>query len=84
MKHATSETIASIEPLIDKIRAIAGLKEKKPGIFYYKSSAFLHFHEDGDRVYADVKLVPPKFERMPVSSRNQQDKLLRKIKASVG
>ena len=30
--------------------------EKSPGVFYRSRRAFLHFHEDGDDIYADVRL----------------------------
>lgn len=80
MKHATSETIARIELLLSRIRNFSELKEKKPGIYYYKSSAFLHFHEDENLVYADVKLNPPDFERLQVSTIAQQDKLINLIR----
>ena len=84
MKHATAETIARIKPLLDRIRSFGELNEKKPGIYYYKGSAFLHFHEDGDQLYADVKLEPPKFERLPVSTSAQQDKLIELIRGKTG
>lgn len=84
MQHATAETVARIEPLLKRIRKLGGLKERKPGIYYYKSSAFLHFHEDGDLVYADVKLEPPEFARLPVTTRQQQDDLIKAIKKSHG
>lgn len=80
MKHASAETITKIEALIDRIRSFSGLTEKKPGIYYYKSSAFLHFHEDGDQIYADIKRVSAKFERLPVTTKTQQDHLLRIIR----
>ena len=84
MKHATIETITRIEPLLQRIREISALKERKPGIYYYKSSAFLHVHEDDSQVYADIKLEPPDFERLPVSTRSQQDKLIKLIRDKVG
>lgn len=46
MRHATAETIKELEPLLDRLRSLPGLVEKKPGIFYRRSKAFLHFHED--------------------------------------
>jgi hypothetical protein len=45
MKDATSATLAGFSELLEQIRQRAGLKEKKPGIFYRKSKSFLHFHE---------------------------------------
>lgn len=83
MKHATAKTIAKMEPLLKRIRGFDKLKEKKPGIYYYKSNAFLHFHEDGNQVYADIKLEPPEFERLPVSTSAQQDNLIKVIRDKV-
>ena len=80
MKHATAETIASIEPLLTRIRELPGLKEKKAGIFYFKSSAFLHFHEDGDQVFADIKINPPVFQRYPATTADEQNDLVRLIR----
>ena len=40
-----------------------GLVEKRPGIFYRKSKAFLHFHEDSSGVHADVRFGV-EFERV--------------------
>ena len=83
MKHATSETIIKIEPLLNRIRNFSELKEKKPGIYYYKSKAFLHFHEDSDLIFADIKLHPPDFERLPVTTNGQQEELIRLIRERV-
>jgi len=55
MKHATADTLSRLEPLLKKLRANARLKEKKNGIYYFKSKAFLHFHEEADEIFADVK-----------------------------
>lgn len=80
MKHACAETLRSIDPLLQKLRALPGMQEKKPGVFYRKSRAFLHFHEDGDCLYADVRLVEPDFKRMPVNSAREQNTLLKAIR----
>jgi hypothetical protein len=72
MKHASLSTLQQLEPLLVRIRGIAGLVERKPGTFYRRSSAFLHFHEDAAGLFADVKLNGVEFERLPVSSIQQQ------------
>ena len=54
MKHAASKTLKYLETLLKEIRK-SGLKEKRNGIFYKGSSAYLHFHEDEKGVFADVK-----------------------------
>jgi len=55
MKHAGEDAIATLEPLLELIRRVPGLKEKKRGIFYHRSSAFLHFHEDPAGLFADLR-----------------------------
>ena len=55
MKHATAKTLKSIEPLLKDIRRLLQ-KEKKIGIFYKGSGAYLHFHEDKKGIFADVKV----------------------------
>ena len=39
MKHAGAAALEQIEPLIDRLRALPGLKEKSRGVFYLKSRA---------------------------------------------
>ena len=83
MKHASAQTIASLEPLLEKIRPLPGLKEKKPGIFYRKSRAFLHFHEDNDQIYADVRLQEPDFQRFVVTTQDNQIEFIKAVQASL-
>ena len=76
MKHATAEALRKLEPLLAMVRRIDSLSERKPGIFYRRSSAFLHFHEDASGLFADVKLNGMHFERMPVSTERQRRELI--------
>jgi hypothetical protein len=55
VKHAGDLALTELEPLIAQLRALPGLTEKKRGIFYRKSRAFLHFHEDPKGLFADVR-----------------------------
>jgi hypothetical protein len=41
--------------LLAAIRARNVLTEKKPGIFYRKGQAFLHFHEDKAGMFMDIR-----------------------------
>ena len=67
MKHAGPEALDRLEPLIEQIRAIGVFREKSRGCFYFRSKAFLHFHEDPAGLFADVRAVDGKdFERMKV------------------
>ena len=67
MKHAGAQTIRQLEPLLARLRAIDGLVERKAGIFYLGSRAFLHFHEDPAGVFADIRLDGVEFERVAVT-----------------
>lgn len=79
MKHASQTTITSLKSLLANIRSLPGIKEKKTGIFYRKSRAFLHFHEDGDKIYADVRLQEPDFQRFPVTTTDEQATFIKTI-----
>lgn len=83
MKHATQPTLSAIEPLLARIREIDGIKEKKLGVFYRKSKAFLHFHEHGDLVFADVRLSGADFDRLPCNSKSERQALVAAIKKAV-
>ena len=78
MKHAGPRTLARISALLDELRARPVLREKRPGVFYLKSRAFLHFHDDPGGVFADVRLAD-EFVRLRVSSRSEQFDLLERI-----
>ena len=75
MKHATGGVLDSLLDLLTQIRARKGLQERKPGIFYKKSKAFLHFHEDPAGMFADLS-VGADFERYPVNTKKQWKALL--------
>ena len=68
MKHAGIETLEQLEPLLVRLRAIEGLVERKPGIFYLRSRAFLHFHEDPTGIYADARLDGVDFQRFALAA----------------
>ena len=78
MKHAGPDARAALEPLLAELRLRAALREKRPGVFYLKSRAFLHFHEDPKGLFADVRLADD-FVRRPVSTNRQRAALLRAV-----
>ena len=55
MKHAGPAALARLTGLLAVLRTMESLNEKKPGIFYRKSRAGLHFHEDPIGLFADVR-----------------------------
>jgi len=80
MKHASQEALDRLESLLVKLRQFPVLRETNRGVFYLRSKAFLHFHEDPTGLFADVRLVPDgDFVRMPVSSGVEREHLLEAI-----
>lgn len=82
MKHATPIALDALEPVIEKIRLLEGLTEKRRGVFYRRSQAFLHFHEDPAGFFADMK-TGPEWIRLPATSSADRRALLAAIKANV-
>jgi len=78
MKHAGSDALSTISDLLVQIRAKDGLNEKRPGIFYRKSSAFLHFHQDPAGLFADLK-NGTEFDRYPINTRRERAVMLAAI-----
>jgi hypothetical protein len=74
MRHAGGSALDELEPLLDALRRVEGLTEKKRGVFYRRSSAFLHFHDDLTGYYADVRIGD--WERRRVTTRAEQRSLL--------
>jgi hypothetical protein len=56
MAHTKSHDLKDIQEELNKIRELDALKEKSPGIFYYKSDGFLHFHDKDGKRWADIKV----------------------------
>ena len=81
MRHITPARLDTIEPLLAQLRTVTGIVERKRGTFYRKSRAFLHFHEDGDDIYADVRLDGDAFDRQRVTTKAEQAALVRDVRA---
>ena len=56
--------------------------EKTHGVFYFRSKAFLHFHEDPSGLHADVRLGAD-FSRFRVETAEERDALLERIGAAL-
>lgn len=65
-----------------ELRKLPQLHERKRGYFSRGSQAFLHFHEDAGDLYVDVRL-DSKFQRMRVTSRNEQADFLSQVKMAL-
>lgn len=75
MKHASTTALDALEPLLQQLRSVGGLTEKRRGVFYRRSSAFLHFHEDPAGFFADIK-AGPVWQRLPATTARERRALL--------
>jgi hypothetical protein len=75
MRHARADALDGLEEVLAAVRERTELTERKRGIFYRKSTAFLHFHEDPAGLFADVK-VGKAFQRLPVNTDEERQALL--------
>ena len=81
MRHARSEALDELEPLLAQLRQVPGLVERTRGVFYRRSKAFLHFHEDPSGPHADVRL-DAEFERLRVQTAGERAQLLALVLAA--
>jgi hypothetical protein len=79
MRHATPVALDALEALLGQIRALGVLTERKRGVFYRKSSAFLHFHEDPAGFFADLR-AGPAWQRLPVNTPRERRTLVREAR----
>jgi hypothetical protein len=85
MKHAGTAALDRLEPLLQALRAIETLKERSRGVFYFKSKAFLHFHEDPAGLFADVRpRQDADFDRLQVDDDRAQAALLEIVRQATG
>jgi hypothetical protein len=68
VKHAGAAALDRLSPLLQEIRDIEALSERSRGVFYLRSRAFLHFHEDPAGLFADLRSANGDFERFQVDA----------------
>ncbi len=77
MKHAGEQALDVLEALLVALRPLPGMTEKKRGVFYRKSKAFLHFHEDPAGLFADLRSAAgDDFDRYDVSTQALREALV--------
>jgi hypothetical protein len=76
VKHVGANTLEALASLLRRVGEHAALTERTPGSFYRKSKAYLHFHEDPNGIYANVKLSGTEFTRVPATTSQEQERLL--------
>jgi hypothetical protein len=79
VKHASPVALDALEPLLEQLRAIDGITERKHGVFYRRSSAFLHFHEDPAGFFADLK-AGPAWQRLAATTARERRALLAAVR----
>jgi len=72
VKHAGSAALAALEDVLGRLRQSPELREKSRGVFYRKSRAFLHFHEHGDDLYADVRQTDGEYLRLRITTQDER------------
>jgi hypothetical protein len=82
VKHADGEALDRLDALLVELRTVPGLVEKRRGVFYRGSRAYLHFHVDPAGLFADVRLSGD-FERVDVTRAAQQRTLVRRIRRAL-
>ena len=85
MAHADAKALEPLLPLLRQLRDIKGLKEVKPGIFYCRGAAFIHFHDEQGTLVADLKKAGGSgFDRYPLNTAPAQRKLVDDAKRRAG
>lgn len=82
MKHAGPTALNALADLIASLRERSELKEPRPGVFYRKGKAFLHFHEDASGFFADLR-VSAAWERFRVSREDERATFLSTVERSL-
>ena len=75
MKLAGAGALDALGDLLNSLRARSTLVEKRPGIFYVRDRAFLHFHEDRAGLFADLR-QGGEWQRLPVNDPDDHARLL--------
>jgi hypothetical protein len=79
VRHATQEDLDQVEALLDELRKLPELRERKRGSFSRGSRAFLHFHANDGEFYVDVRLDGG-FRRARVTRDDEQADLLSRVR----
>lgn len=77
-----AQTLERLAPLLAVLRASPALAEVRPAAFHLDGRDFLHFHDEADGLFADVRLTKGRV-RLPVATRAEQAELLDRIEAQL-
>lgn len=72
------EALLQLEPLLRTLRGFGVLEEARTAAFHLDGRDFLHFHDEPDGLYADVRLARGR-ARLPVNTPGEQAELLARL-----
>ena len=85
MAHADPTALQAIQPLLRQLREIKGVREMKPGTYYFRSIAFAHFHVEDGALSADLKKPGGAgFDRYPLDTAPRQRKFIEDARLRAG
>lgn len=77
MAHADATALQAVQAVIRQLREIKGVREMKPGVFYVRGTAFIHFHDANGVLHADLKKPGGSgFDRLAVDTAPLQRKFV--------
>ena len=79
MRHARPDALDRLEDVLAALRSMPALKEKSRGAFYRGARAFIHFHEDGAALFADLR-GGDDFDRFEVTTPAARRALLAEVR----
>jgi hypothetical protein len=82
MKHAGDAALDLVDSMLVELRRFDSLRERKRGVFYRKSSALIHFHEDPTGIFADLR-TGSGWIRLPVNTASERRQLLRLVRETL-
>ncbi len=81
MARADPVALQALLPVLRQLREIKGMKETQPGVFHAGRDAFIHFHDEGGVLHADLKKAGGSgFDRYPLVTPAEQRKLIEDAK----
>ena len=82
MRHADAAALDRLEAMLTQLRSMPELKEVRRGVFYRRSKAFIHFHDDPSGLHADVRLGQD-FERHRVETEGERRRVIGQIRSAL-
>ncbi|HXH31814.1 MAG TPA: hypothetical protein VNJ01_13460 [Bacteriovoracaceae bacterium] len=81
MGHTKFEDLSDLSDELNKVRTLIGLKENCPGIFYFKSKPFLHFHDKDGVRWADIRVNDEwlKLDIDFLATKKEKSKFMKKV-----